>query len=115
VTYDARLILVAGALLAAGIAASVVASRMRVPALTLFLGLGMLIGSDGLGWAGLRGAIPVILATLPVIRHVPQSLKFFNIVFFAVLLSTAVQGLTIGPLAASLGLLQRDGEPSTSG
>jgi cell volume regulation protein A len=45
-----------------------------------------------LGWAGLRGAVPVILATLPVIRHVPHSLEFFNIVFFAVLLSAAVQG-----------------------
>jgi cell volume regulation protein A len=55
-----------------------------------------------LGWAGLRGAIPVILATLPVIEHVPRSLQFFNIVFFAVLLSAAVQGITIGPLASRL-------------
>ena len=36
-----------------------------------------------LGWAGLRGAVPVVLATFPVIEHVPHSLKFFNIVFFA--------------------------------
>ncbi len=57
-----------------------------------------------LAWAGLRGAIPVILATLPVIQHVPHSLQFFNIVFFVVLLSAAVQGVTIGPLAARLRL-----------
>jgi cell volume regulation protein A len=44
------LILVAGALLAAAIAASVLASRLRFPALILFLGIGMLIGSDGFGW-----------------------------------------------------------------
>jgi potassium/hydrogen antiporter len=57
-----------------------------------------------LGWAGVRGAIPVILATLPVIGHVPHSLEYFNIVFFAVLLSATVQGLTIAPLATRLGL-----------
>jgi cell volume regulation protein A len=57
-----------------------------------------------LGWAGLRGAVPVILATFPVIRQVPHSLEFFNIVFFAVLLSAAVQGLTIHPLASKLGI-----------
>src|SRR4051812_13231700 len=46
---DGTLILVAGALLAAGLAASLVAGRIRVPALVLFLGIGMLLGSDGLG------------------------------------------------------------------
>jgi cell volume regulation protein A len=49
------LILVAGALLALGIAASLVAGRLRVPGLVLFLGLGMLIGSDGLGWLDFGG------------------------------------------------------------
>ena len=47
---DGELILVAGALLAAGLAASLLARRVRVPGLVLFLGLGMVIGSDGLGW-----------------------------------------------------------------
>src|SRR5687768_8975181 len=47
---DAQLILVAAALLAAGIAASLLASRIRLPGLLLFLGVGMLIGSDGTGW-----------------------------------------------------------------
>ncbi len=46
---DGELILVAGALLAAGIAASLLAARVRLPGLLLFLGLGMAIGSDGLG------------------------------------------------------------------
>jgi cell volume regulation protein A len=66
-----------------------------------------------LGWAGLRGAVPVILATLPVIRHVPQSLDFFNIVFFAVLLSAAIQGATIQPLATTLKLGERVAIPTT--
>src|SRR5512133_375761 len=57
-----------------------------------------------LGWAGLRGAVPVVLATFPVIDGVPHSLEFFNIVFFAVLLSTLVQGATFEPLARRLGV-----------
>jgi cell volume regulation protein A len=56
-----------------------------------------------LGWAGLRGAVPVVLATFPVISHVPHSLEFFNIVFFAVVISTIVQGTTFEPLAHALG------------
>src|SRR5918998_3915653 len=46
---DGTMILVAGALLALGIGASLIAGRLRVPGLVLFLGLGMVIGSDGLG------------------------------------------------------------------
>jgi cell volume regulation protein A len=57
-----------------------------------------------LGWAGLRGAVPVVLATFPVIDGVPHSREFFNIVFFAVLLSTLLQGSTFEPLARKLGL-----------
>jgi cell volume regulation protein A len=57
-----------------------------------------------LSWAGLRGAVPVVLATFPVIDGVPGSLDFFNIVFFAVLLSTLLQGATFEPFAAALGV-----------
>jgi cell volume regulation protein A len=57
-----------------------------------------------LGWAGLRGAVPVVLATFPVIAHVPRSLEFFNIVFFAVVVSTVMQGSTFEPLARRLRL-----------
>src|SRR5687768_12851373 len=46
---DSELILVAGLTMAAGLAAAKVADRVRVPGLLLFLGLGMLIGSEGLG------------------------------------------------------------------
>ncbi len=47
---DGELILVGGALLAAGLGASLFAARFSVPALVLVLGAGMLIGSDGTGW-----------------------------------------------------------------
>jgi cell volume regulation protein A len=55
-----------------------------------------------LGWAGLRGAVPVVLATFPVISGIPDSARFFNDVFFAVLLSTLLQGTTFEPLARLL-------------
>jgi cell volume regulation protein A len=55
-----------------------------------------------LGWAGLRGAVPVVLATFPVIAGVPRSLEFFNIVFFAVLISTLLQGTTFEAFARRL-------------
>lgn len=57
-----------------------------------------------LGWAGLRGAVPVVLATFPVIEGVPGSIEFFNLVFFAVLVSTVLQGTTFEALAERLGV-----------
>ena len=57
-----------------------------------------------LSWAGLRGAVPIWLATLPVIAGVEGSDELFNIVFFVVVSSTLIQGFTFEPLAARLGL-----------
>ena len=59
-----------------------------------------------LGWAGLRGAVPVVLATFAVIEDIPhgQSRDFFNIVFFAVVISTLLQGTTVEWLARKLGV-----------
>ena len=56
------------------------------------------------GWAGLRGAIPIVLATFPVIEGIEHAASFFNIVFFIVLASTLIQGATFDPLARALGL-----------
>jgi cell volume regulation protein A len=55
-----------------------------------------------LAWAGLRGAVPVILATFAVIEGVPRSIEVLNIVFFAVLVSAALQGPTVHALAARM-------------
>ena len=62
------------------------------------------------GWAGLRGAVPVVLATFPILDDVPRSDEYFNIVFFAILLSTVLQGTTIEPVARWLGVTS--GEPA---
>jgi len=58
-----------------------------------------------LAWAGLRGAVPVVLATFPVIAGVPDSKQFFDIVFFAVVVSTILQGTTIEWVARRLGAI----------
>jgi potassium/hydrogen antiporter len=57
-----------------------------------------------LGWAGLRGAVPVVLATFPVIAGVTDGREFFNIIFFAVVISTLLQGTTFEALAHRLGV-----------
>ena len=53
--------------------------------------------------AGLRGAVPVVLATFPVLAGVGGSFQLFDVVFFAVLLSTLIQGTTFEPAARLLG------------
>lgn len=55
-------------------------------------------------WAGLRGAVPIVLATFPLTAGYPEGDTIFNAVFFVVLASALVQGLTIAPAAALLGL-----------
>ena len=58
--------------------------------------------------AGLRGAVPVVLATFPVIAGVEGSSELFNVVFFAVLISTVLQGASFEPLAERLGVTTRE-------
>lgn len=57
-----------------------------------------------LAWSGLRGAVPVVLATFAVSDHVGHSLELFDVAFFVVLLSALLQGSTVEPLARKLGL-----------
>ena len=57
-----------------------------------------------LGWAGLRGAVPIVLATFVLTSTVPHSQTIFNAVFFVVIVSTLVQGTTLESLAQRLGL-----------
>ncbi len=58
-----------------------------------------------LGWAGLRGAVPIVLATFALSSDVPHADVIFNAVFFVVLISTIAQGSTLEWLAGRLNLL----------
>lgn len=55
-------------------------------------------------WAGLRGAVPIVLATYPMAAGLSMGQEVFNLVFFAVLLSVSLQGSTLGLFARRLGL-----------
>ncbi len=57
-----------------------------------------------LSWAGLRGAVPIILATYPMAAGMQIGEDIFNLAFFAVLLSVAIQGSTLGTVSRWLKL-----------
>src|SRR5580765_6687221 len=55
-----------------------------------------------LGWAGLRGAVPIVLGTIVLSSNVDDSKTIFNAVFFVVVVSTLVQGTTLEWVAEKL-------------
>lgn len=57
-----------------------------------------------MAWVGLRGAVPIILGTYPMVSGLPKADTIFDLVFFVVLASVLVQGTTIPRIAALLGL-----------
>jgi len=86
----------------AGLGAGALRGTWRLPELAL------------VSWTGLRGAVPIVLATYPLTAGYPEGPELFNTVFFVVLVSTAVQGSTVAAVAARLGLRReaRAWEPS---
>lgn len=65
-----------------------------------------------ISWAGLKGAVPIVLATYPLIAGVEGSELLFNAVFFVVFTSALIQGATLSPLANKLNLAGPDQEQS---
>jgi potassium/hydrogen antiporter len=68
-----------------------------------------------IAWAGLRGAVPIILATYPALLHVPEGDQIFHLVFFIVVLNSFVPGATLSLAARRLGIASgRERRPPAS-
>jgi len=58
-----------------------------------------------ISWGGIKGAVPIVLATYPIFYGVDPDGKVFDIIFFAVLISCLFQGLTLVPFGNALKLM----------
>lgn len=58
-------------------------------------------------WTGLRGATPIILATIPMSYGLPEAQTLFHLIFFVVLTSVAIQGTLLGPVANVLDVIDK--------
>ena len=63
-------------------------------------------------WVGLRGAVPIIFATYPLVDQVPYAELIFNVVFIVTIVSLIVQGTTVSGMANALGVAKQERESS---
>jgi cell volume regulation protein A len=96
-----------GAVAVSALALAVVLTLVARPAAVVVSTIGQGFGRRErvfLSWAGLRGAVPIVLATFALSEQIGESETIFNAVFFVVLVSALLQGLTLEPLARRLRL-----------
>src|SRR6201999_162815 len=88
-----------------GTAIAIVTALFARPLASLIVAYGFTLPERlMLGWAGLRGATPIVFATFPVTEGIPHGETIFSVAFFVVLFSTVLHGLTIEPVARWLGV-----------
>lgn len=63
-----------------------------------------------ISWVGLRGAVPIIFAIIPLTENIPHARVIFNIVFLCTLISLIIQGTTLNFMAKWLGLIEKGKE-----
>ena len=112
--FPSRLLAVAGVGVAIALFLAIVARPLAVM-LCLAPFRFPLRGQIFVGWAGLRGAVPIVLSIYPVLRGVSGAAQTFNIVFFVVVLSTLLQGKTLRWVARRLGLEETAPAATTCG
>jgi cell volume regulation protein A len=96
--FPSRLLPVTGAGLLISAFLMIIARPAGVMASTM--GSGMALKEKVMiSWVGLRGAVPIILATFPLLAGTPSADEIFNIIFFIVLTSALLQGTTIPVVA----------------
>jgi potassium/hydrogen antiporter len=66
------------------------------------------------GWVGLRGAVPIILAMFPVLAGAPGANRIFNIVFFIVVLNAILPGATVSAVTRWLRLESDEPPPASA-
>jgi len=104
-SYPSRLIGVAGIGLVLALALAVVARPLAVLlCLAPFRAPSRELAT--IGWIGLRGAVPIILAILPVLAGAPDAHRIFDVVFFIVVVNAFVPGSTIRAVTGWLGVQQ---------
>lgn len=67
-----------------------------------------------IGWAGLKGAVPIIFSTMAITEGIEKSQTIFNLVFYIVVFSVIVQGMTLKPLAKFFKLFEKDSDNSVT-
>ena len=96
---------IVGRALVAGLVLTFIARPLAVLVAMIAQPLGVRDGAF-LSWAGLRGAVPVVLMTIPLADRVPGSLQLFDLVFVLVVVYTLVTAPTLPVIARKLRLVQ---------